>query len=188
MLGEMSIDAVVAGVEFAADKPFPEWWIAGIQRGVPIVIPVQQFRVFAETLGEMTLGESLGDGRIVEVGLIDKLRRRMKEIFFLPVDGDLRFVFAGAPQALSGFFSRMPSVLPWVWISSFRAISPRRQLPGRCFLPKDHATAERAASMRRRMQAAKMSAYQSSCRRLRPIYAHYRRFLRSRVWSGAADS
>ena len=38
---EMPVDAVVAGIQFAADKPLPERRLVGVQRGVPILVPVQ---------------------------------------------------------------------------------------------------------------------------------------------------
>ena len=69
VLCEMPIDAVVAGIEFAADKPFPERRIAGVQRGVPILIPMQQLGVFAKAFGEIFFAEALDDGGIVEIGL-----------------------------------------------------------------------------------------------------------------------
>src|SRR6267143_2088811 len=69
MLFQVAVDAVIAGVELASDKPLPEGGMAGIERGVPIVIPVQKLRIFVETLGEMLLAEFFDHGGIGEVFL-----------------------------------------------------------------------------------------------------------------------
>ena len=37
--GQVPVDAVVAGVEPAADEPLPEGRVAGVQRGVPVLVP-----------------------------------------------------------------------------------------------------------------------------------------------------
>ena len=55
VLFEVAIDAVVAGVQLAADEPLPEGRIAGVERGVPVLVPVKQLGVFAKTFGEMLL-------------------------------------------------------------------------------------------------------------------------------------
>jgi hypothetical protein len=47
------IDAVVAGVDLAADEPLPERRIAGVQCSVPVLIPGQQIGVFFEALREV---------------------------------------------------------------------------------------------------------------------------------------
>jgi hypothetical protein len=39
--GQMAIDAVVAGVDLTADIPFPERGIAGIERLIPPLIPIE---------------------------------------------------------------------------------------------------------------------------------------------------
>ena len=110
VFGEMAVDAVVAGVQLAADKPFPERRMIGVQRGVPILIPVEKFGVLAEAFGEIFFAEAFDDARIVEIRLGDEAGRRANVLFFLPVHGDLRF---GQPCFLAwgffsvGFFSRL---------------------------------------------------------------------------------
>ncbi len=91
VLGEVAVDAVVAGVEFAADEPFPERWIAGVEGGVPVVIPVEQIGVGAETFGEVFFAELVDEGGVVEIGLGDEFGGGVEVLFFFPVDGDLGF-------------------------------------------------------------------------------------------------
>src|SRR5208337_3639908 len=99
VFGEMAIHAVVGDIQAAADKPFPEGRMVGVQRSVPILIPVEEFGIFAEALGEILLAEALQGVVVVEIGLSDEARGRPDIGFFLPVDGNLRFgqaVFLGA--------------------------------------------------------------------------------------------
>ena len=63
VLGQVAIDAVVAGVELSADEPLPERRVTGVERGVPVLIPVEQFGVFAEAFGEISFAESVDDAR-----------------------------------------------------------------------------------------------------------------------------
>ena len=70
------VDAVVRGVQPAADEPLEERRGARIQRRVPGLIPGQQVGVLLEAVGELVLGEPLPDGRIAGVGLRDERRRR----------------------------------------------------------------------------------------------------------------
>jgi hypothetical protein len=72
----MPVHAVIRRVQPAADKPLPEWRVAGVQGCLPRGIPGQQVRVLLETAGEFVLGETLGDGRVLGVGLLDERRRR----------------------------------------------------------------------------------------------------------------
>src|ERR1700692_1370176 len=87
----MAIDAVVTSVEFAADKPFPERWLTGVKGGVPILVPVQQFGVFAEAFRKMLLAELLHHGRIIEIGLAYEFCGGLEVLFFLPMHGNLSF-------------------------------------------------------------------------------------------------
>ena len=90
IFGEMAVHAVVAGVELAADKPFPERRMLGVQRGVPVLIPVEQFGVMSETLRKIFFVELRDEVRVVEVGLANEFRGRAVIAFLFPVDGDLR--------------------------------------------------------------------------------------------------
>jgi hypothetical protein len=47
-----------------------------------------------EALGKMLLAEFFGHGGIGEIGLGDEFRGRIKILFLLPVNGDLRFAYA----------------------------------------------------------------------------------------------
>src|SRR6202048_5454378 len=89
----MAVGPGVAGVECAADKPFPKWRMSCVQSRVPILIPVQQLGVVAEALREVLLAETLDHRGIVQAGLSNKFWRGIKILFLFPVDGDLRFVF-----------------------------------------------------------------------------------------------
>jgi hypothetical protein len=46
------VHTVVTGVQLSADKPLPERGIAGIKRGMPIVIPGEQISIFLKALRE----------------------------------------------------------------------------------------------------------------------------------------
>src|SRR5215469_12294292 len=87
----MAVDAVIAGVEFSADEPLPERRMAGVQRGMPILIPVQHFGVLAIALRKMFFAKALQNMGVIQVGLGNEARRRPNVVFFLPVNGDLRF-------------------------------------------------------------------------------------------------
>ena len=88
--GQVAVDAVVAGVQPATDEPLPEWWIAGIERGVPVLVPGEQVRVLLEALREVLLPEAFADRRVGSVRLSDELGRRVVILLLAPVDGDLR--------------------------------------------------------------------------------------------------
>ena len=59
VLGKVSINAVVADIELAADKPFPARCIAGIKDGMPFFVPVQQIGIFGKTVGEIIQTEPI---------------------------------------------------------------------------------------------------------------------------------
>ncbi len=88
---QVTIHAVVAGVELAAHKPLPEGRMFGVERGVPVLIPVEKFGVFAEALGKILFAEAFNGVRIVQVGLSDEAGRRPNIFFFLPMDRNLGF-------------------------------------------------------------------------------------------------
>ena len=46
VLGKMAIDAVIAGIDFAANEPFPTGRIARIEGCVPALIPGEQIGIF----------------------------------------------------------------------------------------------------------------------------------------------
>ena len=103
VLREMAVDTVVAGVQFAAYEPLPEGWVGGVQRGVPIVVPVEEFGVFVEAFGEVLFVEAGDEVGVVQVGLADELGRWVEEGLFFPVDGDLGFVFLGGGWGCGGW-------------------------------------------------------------------------------------
>ncbi len=94
VLREMAIDAVVASIELSSDEPLPERRIAGVERRMPVVIPVEQIGVGAETFGEIFLVELRHKRGVVEICLTDEFGGGEEEVFFFPVDGDLGFVFS----------------------------------------------------------------------------------------------
>ena len=91
VFGEMAVDAVVAGVEFSADEPFPEGRIGGVERVVPGLVPIEQLGVDVEAFGEMFFAEFFYEGGIDEIGLGYEFLGRVEVLFFFPMDGDLRF-------------------------------------------------------------------------------------------------
>ena len=72
VLGQVPVHAVVAGIEFAAGIPLPERSVTGIERGVPVLVPVQQVSIFTVAFGKILFAEALVYGRIRQVGLPDK--------------------------------------------------------------------------------------------------------------------
>ena len=88
---EMSIDAIIRGIEFTTDKPFPKRRIACIQCLLPILIPVQHVRILFEALWKVLHAEPFINGFIRHVCLGNELRRRIVIALLLPVDRDLRF-------------------------------------------------------------------------------------------------
>src|ERR1700686_3768112 len=72
-LRKMAINAVDARVEPATDEPLPERRIAGVQRGVPVLVPREQVRVLLEALGEVLLAEAFADAGVACIRLSDEL-------------------------------------------------------------------------------------------------------------------
>src|SRR4029077_5761700 len=90
--GEMAIQAVVTGVELAADEPLGEWLLP-LQHLVPLGKPGQGCRLLGpETLRIATcpLVKLLIFGERLDVGLGGKCRRRRKLPRFLEDAGDIR--------------------------------------------------------------------------------------------------
>ena len=83
VLGKVTIHAVVRGVELAADKPLPEGRIAGVEGGVPILVPRQEIGVFAKAFRKVFFAEPFDNAGVGEVRLADKFRRGII-VFFLP--------------------------------------------------------------------------------------------------------
>src|SRR5262249_41046563 len=89
VFGQMPVNTIVTGVEFSADEPFPERRVAGIQGGVPGLVPGQHVRILFEALREFIGTESLVDGRIGQIGLTNKFGGGIVIFFFLPMARDL---------------------------------------------------------------------------------------------------
>ena len=89
VLGEVPVHAVVRGVDLAAHEPLPERRIAGVKRGVPVLVPAQQIGVLPEALREILLTEALEDARIGQIRLADKFRGRIVVFLLAPMDCDL---------------------------------------------------------------------------------------------------
>ena len=66
------VDAIVRGVQPAADEPLIERRGAGVQRRVPGLVPGQQVGVLLEAVRELVLGEPVQNGRVRRVGLLDE--------------------------------------------------------------------------------------------------------------------
>ena len=105
VLGEVAIDAVVGGIEFAADEPFPEGRAGSVERFAPPLVPMEKVGVAVKTLGKVFFGELFYERCVDEIGLSLEFLGRMEILLFFPVDGDLgvggffgagRFGFGGA--------------------------------------------------------------------------------------------
>ena len=94
VFGEMAVDAVVAGVEFAADKPFPKRRIRGIERFAPGFVPIEKLGVNVKAFRKIPFAEFFDESGIGEIRLGFEFFRRIEIFFFFPVNGDLRFVDA----------------------------------------------------------------------------------------------
>ena len=72
VLLEVSIDAVVAGIDLAPHEPLPAGSITGIQRGVPILVPAEKIGIFLVAFRKVIQAEPLIDLRIGHVCLSNK--------------------------------------------------------------------------------------------------------------------
>src|SRR6267142_4243669 len=88
----MTVNAVETDVELAPGIPLPERSVSGIERGMPILVPVQKVCVFTEAFRKILFAEALIHGRIGQVGLANEFRAWIKVLLFFPMDGDLRLV------------------------------------------------------------------------------------------------
>ncbi len=91
VLRQVAVDAVVTGVDPAADIPPPERGVAGIERFVPGLVPIEESGVLVEAFGEFIEREPLIDVLVGQIGLGDKLWRRVIFFLFLPMDRNLSF-------------------------------------------------------------------------------------------------
>ena len=90
VFSEMAVNAVVAGVEFAADEPLPEGRVARVERLAPGLVPIEEGSVMVKASRKILFAEFLDEGGIGEIRLGDKGLGRAEELFFFPVNGDLR--------------------------------------------------------------------------------------------------
>ena len=88
-LRQVAVDAVVAGVETAADEPLPEGRIARVEHRLPPRVPRQEVGVLLEAIGEPLFAEPLEDLRIRGIRLRDEGRGGVVVALFAPVDGNL---------------------------------------------------------------------------------------------------
>ena len=95
VLGEVPVHAVVRGVDLAADEPLPERWIAGVERGVPVLVPAQQIGIVTEAFREIFLAEAFVDVGIGQVCLADKLRGGIIVFLLPPMHCDLSLAGLG---------------------------------------------------------------------------------------------
>lgn len=86
---EVAIDAVVAGVDPAADEPAPERRVAGVERRLPVLVPVEKVRELLKALGEFVKGKALEDAGVGQVGLRDESAGRRDVVLFRPMHRDL---------------------------------------------------------------------------------------------------
>src|SRR5713226_10297737 len=88
----MPVHAVVANVQLPADKPFPKWRVFGIERGVPVLIPIEKLRVMPKAIRKFFFAKFIHKSRIDQIRLRHKTRRWPQRILFLPMHRNLRFV------------------------------------------------------------------------------------------------
>src|SRR5206468_4161422 len=74
-LGQVAVDAVEARIQAPPDEPLPERRVAGVERRVPVRVPVEQVSVLLEALRKVLLAEPLQDGRVGRVRLSDETWR-----------------------------------------------------------------------------------------------------------------
>src|SRR5260370_9235818 len=106
----MAIDAVVTGVDSAADEPSPERRIARVERDVPGLVPVEKIGVLLEAVREVVETESFKDRLVGQVGLNNEFLWRVNVGLFLPLDPALLLIrFCGSllshtrpPQSFGG--------------------------------------------------------------------------------------
>ena len=91
VFGQMTVHAVITGIDLSALEPFVARGIAGIQDLVPVFVPGQQIGVFLEAVREIIQAETVIDFFIGHIGLGDEFRCGIIESFFLPVNGNLSF-------------------------------------------------------------------------------------------------
>src|SRR4051812_13294926 len=103
----MPVDAVVATVELSTDEPFPKGSIAGVQGGMPILVPHQQIGILFKTVGEFLDAESFVNRRISQVGLTNKFGRRIIIFFLLPMDSNLSLTDFGAGRGCCAGFGAL---------------------------------------------------------------------------------
>jgi hypothetical protein len=57
VLGQVPVKTVIADIELAAYKPFPERGVAGIENGVPFLVPVKQVSILRKTVRKIVQAE-----------------------------------------------------------------------------------------------------------------------------------
>ena len=87
---QVTIDAVVAGVDLAALEPFVTGCIAGIQNFIPVFVPGQKVGIFLIAVGKIIQAEPVIDAFVRHVCLGDKIRGWIIVPLLLPVYGYLR--------------------------------------------------------------------------------------------------
>jgi hypothetical protein len=115
VLGQVAVHAVVAGVQLAADEPLPERRLAGVQRGVPVLVPAQHVGVGPEAFRVVVFAEPLENIRVSSVGLGDEPGRRVEVRLLAPVDRYL---------CLGGFYERLLTIchcLSFRWTMRFQS-------------------------------------------------------------------
>jgi len=95
VLRQMPIDAVVAGIDPATDKPSPKRSITGIESFVPTSIPVQEVSVLVEAPRKVVETEPFVNLLVGQVCLGNELLWRIVVFFFLPMDRNFGFRHIG---------------------------------------------------------------------------------------------
>ena len=91
LLDEVTIHAVVAGVDLGADVPAPERRLRAVEELVPFLVPVEELGELLVVPRELLEREALEDAFLAQVRLRNKFLRRGEVALLLPVHRDLGF-------------------------------------------------------------------------------------------------
>jgi len=91
VFGEMAVNAIVAGVEFPADEPFPERRIGSVEGFAPGLVPIEETGVMVEASGKYFSPNFLTKAGSARLACVMNFLERAKVLFLLPMDSNLGF-------------------------------------------------------------------------------------------------
>jgi len=87
----MAVSTVVAGVEFAAEEPFPEGRVGSVEGLAPGLGPIEEVGIVVEAFRKMFFAELFDVFGIGKIVLGDKFFVGIVIVFFLTMHGVLCF-------------------------------------------------------------------------------------------------